>query len=400
LNVAVIGAGIAGTAASIFLARGGHRVTLFEQVPALRAVGAGLLLQPTGLAVLARLGLLEVIEAAGAPVARLFGTIPSGRTILDLRYADVAPGLRGVGIHRGTLCAALWSELDRCGVQVRLGTKIVAIAQDDTGVALRIGGKRDAHRSDIVVVADGTFSRLREALPIRQRTDVYPWGAWWTIVPDRERRFQGVLRQWYRRAVEMLGVMPIGRSPAAADDTPHVTLFWSVRRDGEVSQRRRGLSAWKDAVLGLAPDVAPLLDEVREPAQLLFATYADVRMNRWNDRRAVIIGDAAHATSPQLGQGANLALIDAQVLAGCIAATADPLPALAAYTATRRAHLRYYQWASSVLTPVFQSEARVLPLLRDATMGMIGRVPALRAPMLATLTGAKTGMLRGTLRLD
>jgi len=83
LNVAVIGAGIGGMAASIFLARAGHRVTLFERFPEPKPVGAGLLLQPTGLAVLERLGLLDTVLASGARVDRLFGTIPGGRTILD-----------------------------------------------------------------------------------------------------------------------------------------------------------------------------------------------------------------------------------------------------------------------------------------------------------------------------
>jgi 2-polyprenyl-6-methoxyphenol hydroxylase-like FAD-dependent oxidoreductase len=208
-----------------------------------------------------------------------------------------------------------------------------------------------------------------------------------------------VLRQTYHRAEQMLGIMPIGRSPAAADQSPHVTLFWSVRRDDEARLRKRGLDAWKDEAVALSAEARPLLDEVSDFAQLLFATYADVRMTTWNDRRLVVIGDAAHATSPQLGHGANLGLIDAAVLAQCIAGERDVEKALAAYSAARRDHLGYYQWASGVLTPVFQSDARLLPWLRDATMGLACRLPIVRGHMLSTLAGTKAGVFYGMLKL-
>jgi 2-polyprenyl-6-methoxyphenol hydroxylase-like FAD-dependent oxidoreductase len=209
-----------------------------------------------------------------------------------------------------------------------------------------------------------------------------------------------VLRQTYRHASQMLGIMPIGRSPSANDATPHVTLFWSVRRDREIALRARGLDAWKDDVTALSAESAPLLAEVADLGQLLFAIYADVRMERWHDRRIVVIGDAAHATSPQLGQGANLGLIDAAVLARSLGAEREVERALELYTSARRAHLGYYQWASSLLTPVFQSDDRLLPLLRDLALGIACRLPLVRGQMLSTLTGTKAGIIRGRLSPD
>jgi len=395
LNVAVVGAGTAGLAASILLSRAGIRVTLYELVSRPAPVGAGLLLQPTGMRVLEGLGLGERILSHGAVVDRLLGTIPSGRVVMDLRYRDAAPEARGVGIHRGALFSALWSAMTTSGVDLHVGSAVSGLEQEGRQVRVRLDGSDDGRAFDAAIIADGTFSRLRGELAIKQRCVAYPWGAWWSILPDRERRFQKVLRQWYRNASEMLGVMPVGRLPAASDDTPHVTLFWSVRCAAEAALRERGLEPWKSMVRTLAPEVEPLLAEVRDASQLLFARYADVRMSRWNDGRIAVIGDAAHATSPQLGQGANLALVDAAVLARCLAVDGDPARALAAYTTARRPHLRYYQWASSALTPIFQSDARIGPWLRDATMGVVCKVAPLRAPMLATLTGARTGFVRG-----
>ncbi|RYY75203.1 MAG: FAD-dependent monooxygenase [Comamonadaceae bacterium] len=133
----------------------------------------------------------------------------------------------------------------------------------------------------------------------------------------------------------------------------------------------------------------PLLAQITEPAQWTWARYRDVVMPRYHTERTVVIGDAAHATSPQLGQGTNLALLDAVVLAQCVARHADLSSALASYTQRRKAHLHYYGQASRFLTPVFQSEQRVLPWLRDVFMGWSGSLPIAGAMSRETLVGVK-----------
>ena len=387
-------------ASALLLARAGHRVTLFERVAVPGPIGAGLLLQPTGLHILEHLGLANQIRATGARIERLLGTTADGRKILDLTYADQGPDVHGVGIHRGALANALWSAVRTANLTLRLGAEVERVELvGDYAVEVRERSGL-AGQFDLVVLADGTFSQLRSQVAIPHEITVYPWGAWWTIVRDPERRYQGVLRQMYRDASQMLGIMPVGRLGASAFSTiQYVTLFWSVRRNDEAPLRARGLEAWKDEVLALAPEAEPLIAQIDEIEQLIFATYADVRMYPWHDRRIVVIGDAAHATSPQLGQGANLALIDALVLTRCLALLADIPIALAAYTAVRKSHLNYYQLASSALTPVFQSDSRVLPFLRDRLLPYACRLPGVRGQMLSTLTGNKAGMLGGKLQL-
>lgn len=381
-------------AAALLLAGTGHRVTLFERVATPRPVGAGLLLQPIGLLVLEKLGLASQIRTNGARVDRLLGTTAAGRKVIDLRYADAEPDLHGVGIHRGALSDTLWSAVRASGVTLRRGAAVDAVEQGDDCMRVRQDSAAAAEEFDVAVIADGTFSQLRAQIAIPHEVIVYPWGAWWAILRDPDLRYQGVLRQTYRSAAQMLGVMPVGRLPAH-----HVTLFWSVRRADEAPLRERGLQAWKEMVLDLAPAVEPLTAQITDFDQLVFATYADVRMFPWHHQRVVIIGDAAHATSPQLGQGANLALVDALVLARCLALDVNATVALAVYSAARRAHLNYYQQASSLLTPLFQSDSRVLPVLRDLIMPVACHMPGLRGQMLSTLSGSKTGWLWGRLRL-
>jgi len=104
----------------------------------------------------------------------------------------------------------------------------------------------------------------------------------------------------------------------------------------------------------------------------------------------VFLGDCAHATSPQLGQGANLALVDAWQLAeSMVACDDDPRRAIIHYDDARRWRLRFYQLNSRVLTPIFQSTSRTVGVLRDAFMGPMCAFPPTRRMMLTTLVGAQ-----------
>ena len=105
--IAVVGAGTAGLASACLLARQGHRVTLIEQAPAPAPVGAGLLLQPSGLTVLTEMGLAGPIRERGAPIHSLFGDTPEGRTVMQVRYASLEPGLEGLGAGDGRFTTAV-----------------------------------------------------------------------------------------------------------------------------------------------------------------------------------------------------------------------------------------------------------------------------------------------------
>lgn len=114
--------------------------------------------------------------------------------------------------------------------------------------------------------------------------------------------------------------------------------------------------------------------------------------------RVLFVGDAAHGMSPQLGQGANMALIDAWVLAGALDAAAGDASAamrieraFAAHAEERRAHLRFYQFASRWLTPLFQSDAVLASALRNASFWPASRLPLLRDEAVRLLTGSKDG---------
>lgn len=199
----------------------------------------------------------------------------------------------------------------------------------------------------------------------------------------------------------------VDAAAAAASRKQVVSLFWSIRADRVEAWRAAGLPAWRDRVLALEPRAEGLLDSITSLEPVLFARYRDVAMWPWHGERIVFLGDAAHATSPQLGQGANLALLDALALAEVLAASLAELPgdralpaALIAYSRARRRQLAFYQLATRALTPLFQSDSRLLAWLRDRAFPMSRWLSPLRYRMVRTMLGVDRGLLRAPLPLS
>lgn len=426
LDVGIIGCGTAGSAAAVFLARAGHHVTVYERVPSPGPVGAGVTIQPTGLHALARLGLHEHVVARGARIDRLLcetlkrtrrssGAREANQTraLVDLEYATVGKDLFGVGLHRGVLFEALYGAVKReRNVTLRDGIEIVDLARAErrgrwSWFVDAARGRHGPH--ELVVVADGARSQLRDDTSTSKRIERYPWGALWFVARDptpSDAPKARMLHQIVDGNQRFLGMLPTGRPPVSeetilAPSQRLVSLFWSIRGDRVDAWRKRGLAEWKKDVLELSKDAEPILEQIIDEKQVLFAAYHDVVMHRWTTRNVVYLGDAAHATSPQLGQGCNLALWDAMVLADAIAAEERDLTlALDAYTRERRDHLAFYQLATRWLTPFFQGDDAWLGTLRDVGMPLMAKLPLFRRIMTLSMLGTVDGFFGRTLSLD
>jgi 2-polyprenyl-6-methoxyphenol hydroxylase-like FAD-dependent oxidoreductase len=125
-------------------------------------------------------------------------------------------------------------------------------------------------------------------------------------------------------------------------------------------------------------------------------------MHRWSTRNVVYLGDAAHATSPQLGQGCNLALWDAMVLGDVLGPSqeSDLATALDRYSRARADHLAFYQFSTRMLTPFFQGDDAWLGMLRDAAMPLMARLPITNRIMTLTMFGVVDGFGGGMLQLE
>jgi 2-polyprenyl-6-methoxyphenol hydroxylase-like FAD-dependent oxidoreductase len=395
MRIAIAGCGIAGLAAALFLHRARHEVSIFEQAPSPVPAGSGLLLQPPGMLVLQHLGVLNAALAAGQPVRRLYGETLSKRTVMDIHYDNWIRGCYGLGIHRGVLWGLLYRAALNKGVAIRPGVQLERVEDAGDGGVQAVAANGNKHGPfDLVIAADGARSALRKA-HFKDATREYEWGALWTTLKQPEGWDAECLAQRYDTARIMMGVLPVGRDMRGQG--PDVTMFWSVPV-AKLEAVRADVDAWRKAACSTWPDAKCLVEQVTSSDQLIPARYMDVRPAGWIAERLVLIGDAAHGTSPQLGQGATLGLLDAFMLTAQLSSPGELAPKLRAYASARRSHVRYYQWASRMLTPFFQSESAAIAWCRDVFFGLAGKLPVSRTEYLATLVGAKSGVLWG--RLD
>ena len=368
-----------------------HEVTVFEKTPQPSPVGAGVLIQPSGLAVLQAMGLQNGLLELGSRIERLHGTLKSsgdqawlgaklineGWPVMDMRYSAFHAESFGLGLSRHALITALLSQALERGAQFRGGHDVTELTPG-----------QGLEGFDCTVIANGSFSQLREQTGIASTLTPYPWGALWMLLKDPHQAVGPVLRQWYRGAHQMLGLMPTGfHRLEDLGEAPLISLFWSVRADKVEALRAAPLEDWKAQVLSLAPQAKCFIDQIHHWDQLAWARYADVRAPQPYDGRVICIGDAAHAMSPQLGQGSNMALMDAWCLARCLNASSDMSSAFASYTEHRRRHLAIYQFVSKWLTPMFQADGWLAPTLRNLTFWPGSRLPGSSRLAATLLTG-------------
>ena len=348
LHVVVAGGATGGAGAALLLARAGARVTVLEKVAEPRAVGAGIAIAENGMAVLESLGLRPAIErvarqARGARVVDVHG-----RTLL----APPEPAPRMWTLRRATLQGILLDALAaEPRVECRFGTEVADARADGTVDARgEAGGER--LRADLVIGADGVHSRVREcgAFGARQR----PPGIAYVRTLVEPGCAQNV-EAW--TPAGLFGSFDV-------DDATY--LFASAGtaacRDAVAA---RDLDAFRAAWARAYPPAAEMLARVATWDDFIVNRVLRVDCARWHDGRLVLLGDAAHAMAPNLGQGANSALVDAAVLLDELRRRPDLPAALAAYEARRRPAVKAVAGAAAALGAMAELTHPVARWMRD-----------------------------------
>lgn len=396
MAIAIIGAGVAGLSSSIFLRSMGYEVHVFEREPIFDPIGSGILLQPSGLAVLENLGVLDICLDKGAPISGIVGCSPfEKRTILDANYSHWSSGAHALGIHRETLLKVLYKQARKWGVVFHFG-KDVCNYDDHRGVSLKFSCGQTSAPYEALIIAAGRGATLQYKAPVAHKKKPYEWAALWATVNIPPAFNKPLLKQWYNGSHQMLGVLPIGEP--YKQNIKQCSVFWSVRLDQYRSLYRSfSVDEWKRSVRSLTGEMEPLLDLFDSEDQFTLATYTDIRMSQWHRGCVLAIGDCAHSMSPQLGQGANMALTDAQSLfyiANGSSRYKSWESKFAAYSDYQRKHTRLYQSASRLLTPFFQSESQLTSVTRDIALQVAQKVPLARKYLTSVLVGGRYSWLR------
>lgn len=342
LRVLVVGGGVGGLALAAAL-RGRAEVCVVEQAPAWRPLGAGLMLHANAMAALDRVG---VRVAVGAPLGGMAITDPTGRMLGPMRAEDFPLALRTARlVHRADLHAAL---LAAAGPVVRLGTSVQAL--EGGRVHLTDG---TTSTWDLVVGADGIRSRVRGL--VLGAADPAPtylgYTCWRWVGPDPG--VGGVFEMWGRG--QRIGLCPLGDgrlygflvadAPAGAcgPETP-----------GQLRARFAGFSGPATAALATL-----------DAALIRHDDLFDLPGVYWGSGPVLLIGDAAHAQTPNLGQGAAAALEDAAVLAGALLRAPSVAAAVEGFVRSRTPRVRALQQLGRRLGAVAQWSSPVAVAVRD-----------------------------------
>jgi 2-polyprenyl-6-methoxyphenol hydroxylase-like FAD-dependent oxidoreductase len=386
MRIAVIGAGVAGLAAATLLARQGHGVTLLERQSNLPDARGGLLLQPCGLSVLVRLGLLEAALKQASRISRLVRQHASGVVTVELSYDAYRPGSHGLGLTRGALTKLLAQATSGSGVDIQLGCRVADLQELPTGVTLRTEAGEIPQQFTLVVVADGMRSTLRGRLNLPHTVHDCPWGALSLTVHQPAAMARDRVLQAFRRGPDVIGWLPSGRD---AEGRECMTWFQNMPVAEFDSPDRPSFARWREQAIAVSSESRELLGPLSGFEALQFSRYAMVAMPRWHTQRCVVIGDAAHALDPLLGMGANMALADAAALADEVASAADSAfaQALVAFQARRQPQISRYERAGALLSPLLHVESPLSGLWPDAAARTALRTPGVRQRVMAAICG-------------
>ena len=327
-RVLIVGGGPAGMTAAIALARSGIAAEIVEIEDDWRPAGVGLLLQSPPLRALKTLGLYEQCVAAGEPHAAIelfgshgdpVGTFPQ----FNVNEPEAPPS---VAMSRVTLHGILVDALRELGTPVRTGTTVARLAQDRDGVDVELtDGSRE--RFDLVLGADGLHSRIRDMVLPGGAEPSYTGQVIWRGAFERPAELDG-----YRIIIH--GPHRLGLVPLSAT-TGYIWMLDSTM-PLERPPREALVDLWQERLANYPSPVPAVAAQLREPDRVDFRALQTLLLPPpWHSGRVVLVGDAAHATSPQLAFGIGLAIEDAVVLADLLRSEPELSDALGTFTERR-----------------------------------------------------------------
>jgi 2-polyprenyl-6-methoxyphenol hydroxylase-like FAD-dependent oxidoreductase len=371
-RIAIIGAGIGGLATAIALRQRGVRADVFEAAETLRPVGAGILMQPNAMTVLARLGLADAVTSAGITLERAgiwdAGDLAGGPLQeIDMSAIARRHGTPTVALLRSALQDVLLAALDE---PPRLGQRCVRVeGAGEPRPRIRFASG-DIEEADVIIAADGINSAVRGS-----------------VFPDRRLRYSG--QTSWRGIVDMdpatepdvayeywTGGFRLGYARVA----PRRTYWFTAldAREGERGDAGQELAMLRARSRAFPAHIEELLARTDPSAVVRNDLHDLMPVRGWSRGSIVLLGDAGHATTPNIGQGGAQALEDALALADAIAAHGPGARAFAEYERVRRAKAALIVRASWMTGKIGHWRSSFARRVRNAAMRRIPRAILMR----------------------
>ncbi|HEY9367638.1 FAD-dependent monooxygenase [Streptomyces sp.] len=335
LRVLIHGGGIGGLTLATALARRGHTVEVAEIRDELDALGVGIIQPSNALHVMREIGLLEACLAAGFEWEVLTIADPMGNELARIPQPRMDGAPPNNGIPRPALAEVLGEAAGAAGARIRFGTTVAELDDDGTGVTVRLSDG-SAGRWDLVVGFDGIGSPLRTRLYGERYAPEYTGFANWRVTVPRQAGVRGVVMSTAGQEAKAL-LTPI------TDELMYLGAVFAEAEDFRPDPELAHEELVKRLAMFSGP-VAEALAAVDDPGAVVYSRISQVTVEEpWHVGRVVLAGDAAHASTPHLAQGAAMAVEDAFVLAESLDAAPTVPEALEAWEARRRPRAMWVQ---------------------------------------------------------
>jgi 2-polyprenyl-6-methoxyphenol hydroxylase-like FAD-dependent oxidoreductase len=304
----IIGSGIGGLTTAIALEQKGFKVRIFEQTSQVKPLGAGIILANNAMQVFEKLGLRQAIEKKGNPISSMNITDAQLKALskIDLAYFEQKHKVKNIAIHRGDLQEILINKLR--STKIELNHKLSNIVQTGNNFELTFENEASIQSSNLIA-ADGLNSIVRQKLfpnnSIRQANQIC-----WRGISDYNlsQQFQHELNEAWG-TTERFGFVQIAPNK----------VYWYALKSFEEDKKEFSLDELAQYFGSYHPTIKGIIDAANKE-QIYTAEIADLKPTTlWYKENVCLIGDAAHATTPNMGQGACQAIEDAYVLSECLA---------------------------------------------------------------------------------